>query len=155
MNRSTITLLIALVLIGFAPGSSVAAQGATFDLQAAIDAAQPGAVIQVPPGVYQGNFVIENPITLEGIDWPILDGEDQGHVLEINHAPGVTIRGLIIRNSGARLDKEHAGIAVDQSPHLVVENNRLENTLFGILPKTCRCQPVVMAFESGIARTHR
>jgi nitrous oxidase accessory protein len=135
MKRSTITLLIALVLISFASGSSVSAQGAIFDLQAAIDAAQPGAVIQVPPGVHQGNFVIENSITLEGIDWPILDGEDQGHVLEINHAPGVTIRGLIIRNSGARLDKEHAGIAVDQSPHLVVENNRLENTLFGIYIK--------------------
>ncbi len=132
MIRLTVVLTIALCLISFVPGSMASAQDAPFDLQAAIDAAQPGAVIQVPPGVYQGNFVIEKPITLEGIDWPVLDGGDEGHVIEITEAPDVTIRGLVIRNSGARLDKENAGIAVDKSPRLVAENNRLENTLFGI-----------------------
>jgi nitrous oxidase accessory protein len=107
----------------------------SFDLQAAIDAARPGDVIQVPAGLYHGNFIIDKPITLVGIDWPILDGANQGHVLEINHAPDVAIRGFVIRNSGARLDKEHAGVAVDKSPRLVVEHNRLENTLFGIYIK--------------------
>jgi nitrous oxidase accessory protein len=107
----------------------------TFNLQAAIEAAEPGAVIQIPPGLYQGNFLIEKPITLEGIDWPVLDSQNQGNVIEINNAPHVTIRGLVIRNSGARLDKENAGIAVDKSPYLVAENNRLENTLFGIYIK--------------------
>ncbi len=135
MKRSTVSLIIAFVWIGFASGSTIGAQQASFDLQAAIDAAQPGAVIQVPPGLYPGNFVIEKPITLEGIDWPILDGGNQGNVLEINSAPDVTLRGLMIRNSGARLDKENAGIAVDKSPRLVVDSNRLENTLFGIYIK--------------------
>ena len=107
-------------------------KGALFDLQAAINAAEPGAVIQLPAGLYQGNFVIEKPITLEGIDWPVLDGQNEGNVLEIRNAPNVAIRGLVIRNSGARLDKGDGGIAADQSPHLLVENNRLENTLFGI-----------------------
>ncbi|MFQ5577848.1 MAG: nitrous oxide reductase family maturation protein NosD, partial [Anaerolineae bacterium] len=55
-----------------------------------------------------------------------------GNVITINEAPDVTIHGFIIRNSGARLDKENAGVAVDKSPRLVVENNRLENVLFGI-----------------------
>ena len=131
-----ISTLIALCLLGLAAGSSILAQDAAFDLQAAIDGAQPGAVIHVPPGVYRGNFVIEKPITLEGIDWPVLDGDSQGNVIEIIETPDVTIRGLVIRNSGARLDKENAGIAVDKSPRLVVENNRLENTLFGIYIKS-------------------
>jgi nitrous oxidase accessory protein len=107
----------------------------SLDLQMAIDAAQPGDVIDVPPGIYRGNFLIEKPITLQGIDWPVLDAGNAGNVLEINNASHVTIRGLVIRNSGTRLDQENAGIAVDQSPHLLVENNRLENTLFGIYIK--------------------
>jgi len=135
MIRFSVVLTIALCLICFASGSIASAQDAPFDLQAAIDAAPPGGIIQVPPGVYQGNFVIEKPITLEGIAWPILDAGNQGHVIEVREAPDVTIRGLTIRNSGARLDKENAGIAVDKSPRLVVENNRLENTLFGIYVK--------------------
>lgn len=117
------------------PTSRLTPHASLFDLQAAIDAAAPGEVIQVPPGVYTGNFVIEKPLTLEGIDWPVIDGNNQGNVIEINQAPDVTIRGLVIRNSGDRLDKENAGIAVDQSPRLVAENNRLENTLFGIYIK--------------------
>ncbi|RME70486.1 MAG: heme ABC exporter ATP-binding protein CcmA, partial [Chloroflexi bacterium] len=84
---------------------------------------------------YRGNFVIDKPLTLEGVDWPVLDGQNQGNVLEVNQAPDVTIRGLVIRNSGARLDKENAGIAVDKSPHLRVEQNRLENVLFGVYIK--------------------
>ena len=134
--RIMLTLLtILLLVVGLAPQPNTLAQSADFDLQAAIDTAPLGAVIQVPPGVYQGNILIEKSITLEGTDWPILDGGNQGNVIEINQAPNVTIRGLVIRNSGARLDQENAGIAVDQSPHLVVENNRLENTLFGIYIK--------------------
>jgi len=125
-------LLVALCLISSVSSSIARAQDAPFDLQAAIDAARPGDVIQVPPGIYRGNFVIEKSIALEGTDWPILDAGDEGHVIEVTEAPDVTIRGLIIRNSGARLDKEHAGVAVDKSPRLLVENNRLENTLFGI-----------------------
>jgi len=124
----------------FIVGSTILAEASltqteSLDLQAAIDAAKPGAVIRVPPGLYHGHFVIEKPLTLEGVDWPILDGNNQGHVIEVKNAPEVTIQGFVIRNSGAKLEKEHAGVAVDKSPDFVAENNRLENTLFGIYIK--------------------
>ncbi len=148
MKRSAVFLLVILTLSFIAstqPIDVVRAQFTihnsqflihnSFDLQAAIAAARPGDEIRVPPGLYQGNFVIDKPVTLTGLDWPILDGNNQGHVIEINNAPGVTIQGFVIRNSGARLDKEHAGVAVDKSPRLVIEHNRLENTLFGIYIK--------------------
>jgi nitrous oxidase accessory protein len=121
--------------MGLISGSDISAQEAGFDLQAAIDAARPGDTIQIPPGLYQGNFVIEKSLTLVGVNWPVLDGGEQGNVVEINNADNVTLRGLVILNSGARLDKENAGIAVDKSPHFVAENNRLDNTLFGIYIK--------------------
>lgn len=136
MKRLIITFLICLIPVALTAAGTARAQSAPFDLQAAIDAAPPGALLRIPAGLYRGNFVIDKPLTLEGIDWPILDGNNQGNVIEINNAAGVTIRGLIIRNSGARLDRENAGIAVDKSPRLVVENNRLENTLFGIYIRT-------------------
>lgn len=107
----------------------------TFDLQAAIDTAQSGDVIQVPPGLYQGNFVINKPLTLEGIDRPILDANFHGTVIDIENVPDVTVRGFVIRNSGTRLDKEDAGLSAHKSPRLVVENNRLEGVLFGIKVK--------------------
>jgi nitrous oxidase accessory protein len=107
------------------------ASASSFNLQAAIDAAHPGDTIKIPAGIYQGNFVISKSLTLEGIDWPILDGNNQGTIININ-APDVTIRGLVIRNTGTRLDKENAGIFAYGSPHLTIENNRLESILFGI-----------------------
>ena len=126
-----------LLALCFLPGGQSAGAALTppFDLQAAIDAARPGDVVRVPAGVYQGNFVIDKPLALEGVGWPVIDGGNQGNVIEVNQAPDVTIRGLVISNSGDRLDKENAGIAVDKSPRLVLENNRLENTLFGVYLK--------------------
>lgn len=132
MKHSLVILLTILILMSVPPSKAGHAQSVDFDLQAAIDSAQPGATIQVPPGFYQGNFLIEKPLTLEGVDWPILDGNNQGSVMTIKNTSEVTIRGLIIRNTGTRLDKEDAGIRLEQSPHSVVEHNRLENTLFGI-----------------------
>jgi nitrous oxidase accessory protein len=119
-------------LFNYQPPITARSTQSPFNLQAAIDAAQPGDTIQVPPGVYQGHFLIEKSITLEGVDWPILDGNNQGTILRVNQATDVTLRGLALRNTGTRLDKEDAGIVINQSPRAVVENNRLENTLFGI-----------------------
>ncbi len=132
--KRTITILLTglmLITLSYTP----TAQNSPFNLQEAIDKALPGDIIQVPAGLYQGNFLIQKPLTLEGLDWPILDGNNQGNVIEVYAAPDVTIRGFIIRNSGARLDQENAGIAVDVSPGLIAEHNRLENTLFGIYIK--------------------
>jgi nitrous oxidase accessory protein len=137
MKRVTLLLLsliLFFILLSLGASRTAAAAG-SFDLQAALDNAEAGALIQVPPGVYRGNFVIDKPLTLEGIDWPILDANFQGTVISINHTPGVTIRGFVIRNTGTRLDKEDAGVAAYQSPGLVVEHNRLESTLFGITAK--------------------
>jgi nitrous oxidase accessory protein len=105
-----------------------------FDLPAALAAAQPGDTIVIPPGIYAGPLVVDVPgLTLEGQEGAIIDGGGLGDVLTIN-APDVTLRGLTIRNSGDSLDREHAGIT-GLAPRLTIENNRLENVLFGIYLK--------------------
>jgi nitrous oxidase accessory protein len=65
-----------------------------------------------------------------GSDWPVIDGGGQGNVLHLT-APGITVNGFVIRNSGDSLHQENAGISVE-APHAVLENNRLDETLFGI-----------------------
>ncbi|MFQ5578910.1 MAG: nitrous oxide reductase family maturation protein NosD, partial [Anaerolineae bacterium] len=67
-------IVAVLIVLGAIAGLSPAAQSPPFNLQGAIDAAEPGAVIRVPSGVYRGNFVIEKSVTLEGVDRPVLDG---------------------------------------------------------------------------------
>ncbi len=114
--------------------SPAAAQGDSFDLPAALAAAQPGDTIVIPPGVYAGPVEVTAPgLTLEGQEGAIIDGGGLGDVFTVR-APDVTVRGLTIRNSGRSLDREHAGIT-GFAPRLTIENNRLENVLFGIYLK--------------------
>lgn len=111
----------------------VVAQTSAFDLQAALAAAQPGATIHVPAGIYPGPLRIDKPVVLEGHDTPVIEGTGQGDVITIS-APDVTIRGFVIRNSGDSLDQENAGITV-LAPHATIEGNRVEDALFGIYLK--------------------
>jgi len=126
-------LLLAILLLTLL-ASPAAAQGDSFDLPAALAAAQPGDTIVIPPGIYAGPLVVDVPgLTLEGQEGAIIDGGGLGDVFTVN-APDVTLRGLTIRNSGISLDREHAGIT-GFGPRLTIENNRLENVLFGIYLK--------------------
>ncbi len=100
------------------------------ELATAVAAAQPGDTIEVTGGIYVGSLEIDKPLTLIGVDWPVLDGENEGTVLKIT-APGVTLRGFVIKNSGDSLDQENSGLAIEAADTLI-ENNRFEGTLFGI-----------------------
>ncbi|MCA9937249.1 MAG: nitrous oxide reductase family maturation protein NosD [Anaerolineales bacterium] len=122
------------VLIGLIMGGAVSAETTSTlsaaDLRAALDAAEAGDTLEIHGGVYDGPLTIDKPITLIGVDWPVVDGGDLGTVIQIT-APHVTLRGFVVRHSGQVLDQENAGIAVE-SPDALIENNRLEETLFGI-----------------------
>ncbi len=100
------------------------------ELSAAIEAADPGDTITVAGGVYQGNLVIDKPLTLVGLDWPTIDGQNAGTVIRVT-APGTVIRGFRIVNSGDSLEQENSGLAIE-APDVLIEGNRLEETLFGV-----------------------
>ncbi len=99
-------------------------------LAEAIAAARPGDIIEVTGGEFHGNLVIDRPLTLIGLDWPVLDADGQGTVLRLE-AEDTTVRGFVVRNSGDSLDHEDSGI-IAAAPRALVENNQLENVLFGI-----------------------
>lgn len=102
----------------------------TADIIAMIDGATPGDTINVPPGVYEGNLRVTKGVTLDGGGQAIIDGKGIGTVVEL-HAQGITFRGFIVRGSGTGVDREPAGIRAETGP-VMIENNRLEDVLFGI-----------------------
>jgi nitrous oxidase accessory protein len=97
----------------------------------ALKRAPNGATVVVSGGVHRGNFVVTKSLTLIGENSPVLDGGGNGTVITLK-APRTTLKGFVIRNSGSTLSTEDAGIAVEAS-RCVVENNRLDDVLFGIV----------------------
>lgn len=100
-------------------------------LQAWLDTALPGSILRLPPGTYRGPGVISKPLTLEGDGKVIIDGGGKGTVLTIK-ADRVTIRGLLLRASGNSHDAIDGGIMVSEGNKLLIENNVIEDVLFGI-----------------------
>lgn len=101
-------------------------------ISAAIAAAGSGDTVYVHPGIYREKaLLINKPLSLIGINYPILDGENQFEVLAVR-ANHVLIEGLLIRNSGQSSIKEIAGIKLYHTQYVEVRKNRLENNFFGI-----------------------
>ncbi len=119
-----IGLALTLALCHVAP--TLAAQ----PLQPWLDTALPGARIRLPAGIYQGPAVISKPLTLEGDGQVIIDAGGHGTVLTIQ-ADGVTLRGLTLRASGNSHDQLDSGLMAE-GKNLLIENNVIEDVLFGI-----------------------
>lgn len=110
--------------IFLAPGSQ--------SLQQAIDAARPGDVITLKPGLYEGSVTINKPLVLAGEQGAVVRGNGKGSVITVG-AEGVTVRGLEITGSGRDLTERDSGIFVEQSATgAIVEDNSVVDNLFGI-----------------------
>jgi nitrous oxidase accessory protein len=99
----------------------------------ALAAAAPWDTLRIAPGVYHEHLVVRRPVVLLGERGATLDGDGRDVVLRIE-APAV-VRGLLIRNSGSVQSLEHGGILAVNAPGLVVEDNRIEDVLFGVYVK--------------------
>jgi len=116
----------------------VSAQAATFNvaptenLQQVLDSVQPGDQVVLAKGIYQGNFILSQPIELSGVEGTILDGNNQGHTLQVD-AAGSYIHNLRIQNWGVNLTDLDSGVFVSRSASDTrIENNYLQGGGFGI-----------------------
>lgn len=100
------------------------------ELQERIDAAAPGALVEVRGGSYLGAIRVRGPLRLVGLEEPVLDGAGAGSVVSIE-GDGVVFEGFVVRGSGREISREPAGIRVTGSHH-VIERNRIEDVYFGI-----------------------
>lgn len=134
MRGMGLTVFVAAAAVAWkATGFAVAgpeAPGDTAWLQAALASASPGAVIDVPPGVYEGPFVVDRTVHLRGDGRAELRGDGTTHVVSVT-APDVTIEGFRITHSGMNLRFDHAAIHVTGA-RPVIRGNHIAESLHGI-----------------------
>lgn len=101
-------------------------------IQQALLLAVNGDTVIVSKGNYhEKNIVINKRITIIGIDYPVLDGDLKYEVISIK-ASGVVVQGFKIIRSGVSSMEDFAGIKIYNCRDVVVKENILENTFFGI-----------------------
>jgi nitrous oxidase accessory protein len=96
------------VLPGAVEGRPPASEASS--LQARVDAAPPGATIEVEPGDYAGDLLLDKPVRLTGRGRPRLLGSGRGSVVRVR-ADDVTIEGFAIDGRrGGELSRDSAGV---------------------------------------------
>jgi nitrous oxidase accessory protein len=118
-------------------------------LQARIDAAAPFSTLEVPPGEYVGDLVIDKPMKLVGLDRPRLVGSGQGSVVRIR-AAGVTMGGFDIDGrAGGDLGRDSSGVHV-AAPRATIRDCRVEQALFGVYLREAHGSSVLRCRIRGI-----
>jgi nitrous oxidase accessory protein len=98
----------------------------------AVKIASNGDTIIVYPGDYkEKNLVINKSIVLKGINYPVLNGENKYQIVSIT-ANKVVLEGFKLKESGISSMDDLSGIKIYDCKNVIIKNNRLENTFFGI-----------------------
>jgi len=115
---------VATLVVG-APGPATIAE--------ALRLAPPGSRIVVPAGMYhESGLRVDRTVELVGTGSPVVDGGGRAGIFLVS-APGVTIRGFVIRNTGRSATDDRAGIRVEGADQCLLADNELHDTFFGIV----------------------
>jgi nitrous oxidase accessory protein len=118
-------------------------------LQARIDAALPGATLEVESGTYEGDLLIDRPLRLVGRGRPTLVGSGEGSVVRVR-AADVTIEGFDIDGGGGGdLGRDSSGIHV-AAARVTVRDCRIRQSLFGVYLREAPDSVVEKSFVRGI-----
>jgi nitrous oxidase accessory protein len=127
-----LALIITCLSVPASAQITVSPEGPVQSIKEAIEKAEPGEHIRVYPGTYrESDIIIDKPITLEGVDRPVVDGGQEGFIFIIT-ADSVTVKGFDILNTGRSYIRDYAAIMLEKSKDFVIEDNRLDNVFFGI-----------------------
>ncbi|MEZ4234115.1 MAG: nitrous oxide reductase family maturation protein NosD [Polyangiaceae bacterium] len=133
MRRSLTPLLICVgcLVPTAATGKTWVAGKDASTIQACVDRAETGDVVEVPSGIWRERVTVAKSIALKGRGG-ILDGGGEGTVLRIRAAK-VQVLDLNVRGSGTDLGAPDACIFVEKSASAArVEGNTLGSCAFGI-----------------------
>jgi len=119
-------------------GSSPAAAAETVvapgqdTLQAAIEAAQPGDILRLRPGVYRGAVLIDKALRIDGTVGVEIEGPGTGTVITVT-APDVVVSKLHVAGSGSSHETLDAGIKLTRTAdRAVVRDSVSTGNLVGI-----------------------
>lgn len=101
-------------------------------IQATIDRAASGDVVEVERARYVENLTIDKTLTLRGIDRPTVSGGLSGHTIMVT-GEDVVIDGMIVADSGDSLRDQNSGIYIWPGAHrAIVRNSNIVYNLFGL-----------------------
>ncbi len=134
-------LVVITLLLGTGSAWTVHAQTSvivvTTTIQAAVDAANPGDTVRVPPGIYRENVLVtKDNITIEGSAGAILDGTGLS-------GSGITVRSLTplarmkgFRLSGLRIQNYvRNGVILSRVDNYQIDHGEfVDNAAYGIFP---------------------
>ncbi|KAF5437215.1 CASH domain-dontaining protein [Candidatus Methanophagaceae archaeon] len=129
---SAVMLIALSIYVGCASAATiytVCPSGCNYtSIQAAIEAAEPGNIIEVYSGIYYENVNVAKRLILNGVDTgtgkPVVDAGGSGSVIALN-ANGITLEGFTVTNSGHRSGCRYrdAGIMVTSNNNAITGNN--------------------------------
>lgn len=132
-------LLVLLVTPGLCGRSLFVVQGGPLaSLRLAIAQAKPFDTLFVRGEFREGaSLEINKPLTLIGLDWPRIDGEQRYQPVSIR-SDCVSISGFYITGAPSAGLEDYAGIKAYNAREVYIWGNRLENNYFGIYLAGCR-----------------
>lgn len=102
------------------------------DVQAAVEATEPGGTVELLPGLHRGPVRLDRAVALVGRDGAVLEAGGQGSVVSVT-AEGAAVRNLVLRGSGSDLVAMDSGVLLARTARgTLVEGNRMEGNLFGV-----------------------
>jgi len=128
MKKLALLSFIFSLLLVMSPEKKLAAE----HLQATIDSLKEGAVLKLENKTYQGNIVINKPITIIGSKKTVIRGDGTGNVISIK-APDVKLSHLTVIHGGMNRNsaEEYAAIKIYTNNN-VVEHIIIRDSFHGI-----------------------
>lgn len=101
-------------------------------IQKAIAFSRDGDTVLVYPGIYkERNIIIQKSITLKGMGYPVLDGENKYAIISVK-TKNARIEGFKLQHTGRSEIKDLGAVMIYDSYKVSVVNNILDDTNFGI-----------------------
>src|SRR5690625_529921 len=129
MKKIFVFLIVSICLFLYAP--SVFAEANT--LQRLIDDSNSGDTLELKAKVYEGNVVIDKPMTIIGQEGTVIQGDQTANVIEIE-SDDVTLEHMEIKGSGMSRDskEEHSAVRV-MGNNTVLNNLTIKESFHGVL----------------------
>ncbi len=107
-------------------------------IQAAVDAAHPGDIIRVPPGIYRENVLVtKNNITIKGQSSAILDGTGlpgSSGITVRSSSPSTRINGFRLTGLQIRNYRRNGVILIRVDDYQLQDGKYINNEEYGIFP---------------------
>jgi nitrous oxidase accessory protein len=139
LNKLLSILSLILLCMNLQAAQLEVGPGKTYkSIREAISSATAMDTLLIYEGIYrEGTIEINKPLVINGINGPLLDGENEYEILQVR-ADSVVIRGLTLKDVGVSYVEDRSAIRLIGSRHCIIDSNQLNNAFFGIYLEHCQ-----------------